>query len=147
MDIVADTLSAGTLNTRAVLVQGKDVMDWFETKLSAGMTFVGVFDDLSQAPRKNGAIAVVESKDYVYSEDRGEWLELGDEGVVGALSEKVNGVVEAVQGLSALSADCCTSGTLSGCVYQYSAGIDWMAFAIRDILSAMGGRVEGLPDL
>ena len=80
MDIVTESLSVNLLKARNVTVRGQDVLKWFESKLSASVSFVGVFDDLSAAPPKNGAVAIVGSKDYVYSDPPGEWKEFGDEG-------------------------------------------------------------------
>lgn len=37
------------------------------------------------------------------------------------------------------------STALSGKTYQYDSGTAWMANALVDIISAMGGAVEGFP--
>ena len=50
------------------------------------MSFVGVFSNLDDAPKKHGAVAIVGSKDYVYSDPPGEWKEFGDEGQIGVLT-------------------------------------------------------------
>ena len=89
MDIVAESLSADTLRARNVTVRGQDVLAWFESKLSASVSFVGVFDDLSLAPVRNGAVAIVGSKDYIYSSTTSAWQEFGDEGQIGALTQAV----------------------------------------------------------
>ena len=86
MDIVAENLSANTLKARNVTVGGKDMLKWFESKLSASVSFAGVFDDLSAAPARNGAVAIVGSKDYIYSSTASAWQEFGDEGQLGALA-------------------------------------------------------------
>lgn len=80
MDIVAESLSAGILKTRNVTVNGQEIIDWFESKLSTSVSFVGVFEDLDDAPKKNGAVVIVGSKDYIYSSAKDEWQEFGDEG-------------------------------------------------------------------
>lgn len=89
MDIVAENLSANTLKARNVTVGGKDVLKWFESKLSASVSFAGVFDDLSAAPLRNGAVAIVGSKDYIYSSTTSAWQEFGDEGQIGILAQAV----------------------------------------------------------
>ena len=89
MDIVAESLSANTLKARNVTVRGQDVLKWFESKLSSSVSFVGVFDDLSAAPVKNGAVAIVGSKDYIYSSTTSAWQEFGDEGQIGGLAQAV----------------------------------------------------------
>ena len=92
MDIVANSLSAGKLKTGDVTVGGKDIFEWFQSKLSVAVSFIGVFDDLSAAPMKNGAIAIVGSKDYIYSENAGKWQEFGDEGRIGTIQEAVEAI-------------------------------------------------------
>lgn len=89
MDIVAESLSANTLKAQNVTVRGQDVLKWFESKLSSSVSFVGVFDDLSAAPVKNGAVAIVGSKDYIYSSTMSAWQEFGDEGQIGGLTQAV----------------------------------------------------------
>lgn len=89
MDIVAESLSANILKARNVTVGGKDVLTWFESKLSASVSFVGVFSNLDDAPKKHGGVAIVGSKDYVYNDPPGEWKEFGDEGQIGALTQAV----------------------------------------------------------
>lgn len=89
MDIVAESLSANILKARNVTVRGQDVLKWFESKLSASVSFVGVFDDLSAAPARNGAVAIVGSKDYIYSSTTSAWQEFGDEGQIGVLTQAV----------------------------------------------------------
>lgn len=89
MDIVAESLSAGILKTKNVTVNGQRIIDWFESKLSAAVSFVGVFKDINDAPKKNGAVAIVGSKDYIYSENASKWQEFGDEGQIGAISQAV----------------------------------------------------------
>lgn len=86
MDIVAESLSANILKARNVTVRGQDVLKWFESKLSASVSFVGVFDDLSAVPVRNGAVAIVGSKDYIYSSTTSAWQEFGDEGQIGVLT-------------------------------------------------------------
>lgn len=102
MDIVAKSLSADTLRTQNVTVRGQDVLEWFESKLSSGLSsgvsFLDVFDDLSAAPKMNGAIAIVGSKDYIYSERAGEWQEFGDEGQIGALTQAVQALTDSLSG-------------------------------------------------
>jgi len=100
MDIVADTLSANILSARNVTVRGQDIFDWFQSKLSSSVSFVGVFQSLDDAPRKNGAVAIVGSKDYIYSEQAGDWQEFGDEGQIGALSQAVNDIAERTDQIS-----------------------------------------------
>ena len=92
MDIVAESLSANILKARNVTVRGQDVFEWFQSKLSGAVSFAGVFDDLSAAPKRNGAVAIVGSKDYIYSSTTSAWQELGDEGQIGALRSLVNDV-------------------------------------------------------
>jgi hypothetical protein len=92
MDIVAESLSAGVLKTKNVTVNGQRIIDWFESKLSAAVSFVGVFNDINDAPKKNGAVAIVGSKDYIYSEAAGKWQEFGDEGQIGAISQAVDAI-------------------------------------------------------
>lgn len=87
MDIVVESLSANIFKARNVTVRGQDVLKWFESKLSASVSFVGVFSNLDDAPKKHGAVAIVGSKDYVYSDPPGEWKEFGDEGQIGALTQ------------------------------------------------------------
>ena len=65
------------------------MLKWFESKLSASVSFAGVFDDLSAAPVRNGAVAIVGSKDYIYSSTTSAWQEFGDEGQTGALAQSV----------------------------------------------------------
>ena len=97
MDIVAESLSANILKARNVTVRGQDVLKWFESKLSASVSFVGVFDDLSAAPVRNGAVAIVGSKDYIYSSTTSAWHEFGDEGQIGALTQAVGAAVVSAQ--------------------------------------------------
>ena len=82
-------MSAGTLRAHNVTVRGQDVLAWFESKLSSSVSFVGVFDDLSLAPVRNGAVAIVRSKDYIYSSTTSAWQEFGDEGQIGTLTQAV----------------------------------------------------------
>ena len=98
MDIVAESLSADTLRARNVTVRGQDVLAWFESKLSASVSFVGVFDDLSSAPARNGAVAIVGSKDYIYSSTTSAWQEFGDEGQIGALAQAVQTLSDELSG-------------------------------------------------
>ena len=208
MDIVAESLSANILKARNVTVRGQDVLKWFESKLSASVSFVGVFDDLSAAPARNGAVAIVGSRDYIYSSMTSAWQEFGDEGQIGILTQAVQALsdglscyakkdeissVSAVSQLlndvgylsaetdpvfQALSSSFLTahqdlsgyyrktetsssgeisdalravmpakdfSTALSGKTYQYDDGTVWMANALADIISAMGGVVENFP--
>ena len=93
MDIVADNLSTDVLKARLVLVNGKDVVEYFEevldTRLSAGVKFVGEYDSLEAAPKVNGGIVLVGTKDYIYSETQNKWHEIGDEGQIGFLIQAV----------------------------------------------------------
>jgi len=89
MDIVAESLSANLLRAQNVTVRGQDVLAWFESKLSSSVSFAGVFRSLDDAPRKHGAVAIVGSRDYVYSDPPGEWKEFGDEGQIGVLTQAV----------------------------------------------------------
>ena len=103
MDIVAESLSADTLRARNVTVRGQDVLAWFESKLSASVSFVGVFDDLSLAPIRNGAVAIVGSKDYIYSSTTSAWQEFGDEGQIGALTQAVQALSDELSGYATSS--------------------------------------------
>ena len=103
MDIVAESLSADTLRARNVTVRGQDVLTWFESKLSASVSFVGVFDDLSLAPIRNGAVAIVGSKDYIYSSTTSAWQEFGDEGQIGALTQAVQALSDELSGYATSS--------------------------------------------
>ena len=103
MDIVAESLSAGTLKAKEVTVGGKRIIDWFESKLSASVTFVGVFDRISDAPKKNGAVAIVGNKDYIYLESDDEWQEFGDEGQIGAITQAIEQIQDSLSVLDALS--------------------------------------------
>ena len=103
MDIVAESLSADTLRARNVTVRGQDVLAWFESKLSASVSFVGVFDDLSLAPIRNGAVAIVGSKDYIYSSTTSAWQEFGDEGQIGALTQAVQTLSDELSGYATSS--------------------------------------------
>lgn len=38
-----------------------------------------------------------------------------------------------------------TANALSGKAYRYGDGTEWMAAALADVISAMGGTVEGFP--
>ena len=208
MDIVAESLSTDTLRARNVTVRGQDVLAWFESKLSSSVSFVGVFDDLSSAPVRNGAVAIVGSKDYIYSSTTSAWQEFGDEGQTGALAQSVQALSEElsryakkddISSVSAVSqllndvgylsaeadpvfralsssfltahqdlsgyyrkTETSSSGeistalraitsakgfstALSGKTYQYDDGIVWMANALTDIISALGGVVKNFP--
>ena len=208
MDIVAERLSADTLRAHNVTVRGQDVLAWFESKLSSSVSFAGVFESLDDAPRRNGAVAIVGSKDYIYSSTTSAWQEFGDEGQTGALAQSVQALsdelfyyakkdeissVSAVSQLlndvgylsaeadpvfQALSSSFLTahqdlsgyyrktetssageistalcaivsakdfSTALSGKTYQYDDGIVWMANALIDIISVMGGVVKNFP--
>lgn len=103
MDIVAESLSADTLRARNVTVRGQDVLAWFESKLSSSVSFVGVFDDLSFAPVRNGAVAIVGSKDYIYSSTTSAWQEFGDEGQIGALTQAVQALSDELSGYATSS--------------------------------------------
>lgn len=103
MDIVAESLSADTLRARNVTVRGQDVLSWFESKLSSSVSFVGVFDDLSLAPVRNGAVAIVGSKDYIYSSTTSAWQEFGDEGQIGALTQAVQALSDELSGYATSS--------------------------------------------
>lgn len=103
MDIVAESLSADTLRARNVTVRGQDVLAWFESKLSSSVSFVGVFDDLSLAPVRNGAVAIVGSKDYIYSSTTSAWQEFGDEGQIGALTQAVQALSDELSGYATSS--------------------------------------------
>jgi nitrogen fixation protein len=134
MDIVAERLSADTLKARNVTVGGQDVLAWFESKLSASVSFVGVFQSLDDAPPRNGAVAIVGSKDYIYSDPPGEWREFGDEGQIGALTQAVQALHD---GLSAYA----TKGDLSSVVTEedlsaYAKKEDLSAYAMEEDLSA-----------
>ena len=97
MDIVAESLSANTLKAKNVTVCGQDVLAWFESKLSTAVIFAGVYNALSDAPAKNGSVVIVGSKDYIYSSLSGAWVELGDEGQIGALTQAVDSAVVSAQ--------------------------------------------------
>ena len=103
MDIVAERLSADTLRAHNVTVRGQDVLAWFESKLSSSVSFVGVFDDLSFAPVRNGAVAIVGSKDYIYSSTTSAWQEFGDEGQIGALTQAVQALSDELSGYATSS--------------------------------------------
>lgn len=103
MDIAAESLSADTLRARNVTVRGQDVLAWFESKLSSSVSFVGVFDDLSFAPVRNGAVAIVGSKDYIYSSTTSAWQEFGDEGQIGALTQAVQALSDELSGYATSS--------------------------------------------
>ena len=103
MDIVAESLSADTLRAHNVTVRGQDVLAWFESKLSSSVSFVGVFDDLSSAPARNGAVAIVGSKDYIYSSTTSAWQEFGDEGQIGALTQAVQALSDELSGYATSS--------------------------------------------
>ena len=103
MDIVAERLSADTLRAHNVTVRGQDVLAWFESKLSSSVSFVGVFDDLSSAPVRNGAVAIVGSKDYIYSSTTSAWQEFGDEGQIGALTQAVQALSDELSGYATSS--------------------------------------------
>ena len=103
MDIVAERLSADTLRARNVTVRGQDVLAWFESKLSSSVSFVGVFDDLSSAPARNGAVTIVGSKDYIYSSTTSAWQEFGDEGQIGALTQAVQALSDELSGYATSS--------------------------------------------
>jgi len=68
MDIVAENLSVGQLNAADVKIKGFDIKTFFESKLSDAVNFVGVYTSLNEVNRKNGNIAIVDSKEYIYSE-------------------------------------------------------------------------------
>ena len=99
MDIVAETLSAKTLRAGDVRVGGASVQDWLEARLSGALSsavwFAGVFDDLSAAPARSGAVAIVGQSEYVYSDDGG-WREFGDEGAAAATARAVGELSAAV---------------------------------------------------
>lgn len=87
MDIIAESLSAKTLKSKNVLINGEDIVKYFESKLSAGVTFVGVYDHLSNALSVNGGIVIINTKEYIYSSIEGHkgWHEIGDEGLIGSI--------------------------------------------------------------
>lgn len=103
MDIVAETLSAGVLRTSDVRVKGQKILDWFESKLSASVSFAGVFASLADAPKKNGAVVIVGSKDYIYQESADKWQEFGDEGQIGSILQAIEQIENSLSGLDALS--------------------------------------------
>ena len=115
MDIIAESLSAKVLKSKEVLVNGKDILDYFTSKLSAAVQFYGVFDSIAAAEaagaKKNGAIIIVDTKEYIWSDNENKWIEIGDESVVGQLatdvgilSGKVNTLAE-VSSVYTLTAD------------------------------------------
>ena len=79
------------------------MLKWFESKLSASVSFAGVFDDLSAAPVRNGAVAIVGNKDYIYSSTTSAWQEFGDEGQIGALAHAVQTLSDELSGYATSS--------------------------------------------
>lgn len=57
----------------------QDKVDNIETAIKSGITFKGDVEDFPENPQ-NGWLVIKGTKEYIYSEDSGEWIELGDEG-------------------------------------------------------------------
>lgn len=126
MDIVADNLNTDVLKARLVLVNGKDVVEYFEevldTRLSAGVKFVGEYDSLDVAPKVNGGIVIVGTKDYIYSETQDKWHEIGDEGQIGVLVQAVKTLSSSLSGFQpvgdyALKSDIPTAAEISADIH------------------------------